>query len=1064
MIFRNAFLRTGLAILTIVWLGAAAFGQQSTVREEKVMMKTYPFSDPDPMPYIGPIYPYFRYHGYSLTGRNQEWKMVALENPYVKVLVAPEIGGKVWGAVEKSAGREFIYWNKVVKFREIALRGPWTSGGIEFNFGIIGHTPTTATPVDYLIKENPDGSASCIIGAIDLPSRTYWRVNIRVPRDAAYLETECFWFNPTVLHDSLYHWMTGAEDVADDLKYYYPGTHAIGHGGQVSPWPVQENGRDVSYYRNNNFGSHKSYHILGEYGEFFSGYFEESGYGYGHWALHDDKPGMKLWIWSLGRDGEIWTDLLSEGKKYNYTEPQTGLLYNQAGGDSGLTPFKHAYFAPQSVLRWKEIWFPVKDIGGLVAASPYAALNVSRDGGNVRLGLCPLQKIDDDLVIKLDGKEVLRKHLTLIPLETYSQEIDISSRAGEVTVELGGEKLRWASGDKKRNRLGRPIVAPESFDWTSAEGLYVAGEELARQRSYIEALAKFQACLEKEPGHVRALTRAAELCFKRSESDRALEYARLALAIDTYDAGANFIYGVINRDLGRLPDAKDGFGWAARSLEFRSAAYEQLAEISLIEKNPSRAAEYSRRALDYNRYNLEAHQIQAIVARLEQETEAAAKTLEAILDIDPLSHFARFERFLFDSRPDHQAAFLSFIRNELPYQTYLELAMTYFNLGRTEEAVVVLELSPQHSIVDYWLAYLNKEVDPERSRKFLQRALATRPDLVFPFRREILPVLRWAGSQLEDWKTTYFLALLLWNQGNNEEAGTLFAALGDRPDWSPFYLARCRFFGNKRNREHTLADIRRAVDLDPKNWRARRTLTEFYDRNGKFDLALESARAVHKLYPDKSALAMDVAKMLLRTGNHEECLKVLERTTVLPYEGAWEGHDLYRQANLFLAADALGRSNPRLAASLVEKAKLWPEHLGVGRPFETDERLENSLLAAAYKKMNDPKKAQDLYERIAAETEKYGKTHDSILLVSVISLKKLGKENEAIRLLREWEKAGGADKPVYSWAAAKFSGDAKRAADVLTKLRAAPSGASWDLGTGDRYLPLVLNIAERIEK
>jgi len=76
-----------------------------------------------------------------------------LENKYVKVSVFPEIGGKVWGAIEKSTNNEFIYYNSVVKFRNIAMRGPWTSGGIEFNFGIIGHAPTTATPVDYSFKK-----------------------------------------------------------------------------------------------------------------------------------------------------------------------------------------------------------------------------------------------------------------------------------------------------------------------------------------------------------------------------------------------------------------------------------------------------------------------------------------------------------------------------------------------------------------------------------------------------------------------------------------------------------------------------------------------------------------------------------------------------------------------------------------------------------------------------------------------------------------------------------------------------------------------------------------------
>lgn len=65
----------------------------------------------------------------------------------------PEIGGKIWGAFDKVSKKEFIYNNHVVKFRDIAMRGPWTSGGIEFNFGIIGHAPTTSTPVDYLTKK-----------------------------------------------------------------------------------------------------------------------------------------------------------------------------------------------------------------------------------------------------------------------------------------------------------------------------------------------------------------------------------------------------------------------------------------------------------------------------------------------------------------------------------------------------------------------------------------------------------------------------------------------------------------------------------------------------------------------------------------------------------------------------------------------------------------------------------------------------------------------------------------------------------------------------------------------
>jgi len=1033
-------------------------GQEASVSEGKMTFRTYSFSDPDPVPLIGPIYPYFRFDGYSFEDRAQDWNMVRLENPYVRVLVAPEIGGKVWGAVEKSTGREFIYRNPVVKFREIAMRGPWTSGGIELNFGIIGHAPTTATPVDYVIQENADGSVSCIVGAIDLASRTVWRVNVRLPRDAAYIETECFWYNPTCFHDSLYNWLTSAQEIGEDLRFYYPGTHHIGHGGDAHPWPIAENGRDVSYYRNNDFGGSKSYHLLGEYNEYFGGYYEKSGFGYGHWAPYEDKPGMKLWIWSLARDGEIWRDLLTDRPKAQYVEPQAGLLYNQAGSDSSRTPFKHAAFAPQSVMRWKEIWFPVKDIGGLVAASPHAALNVERADDKLTIGLCPLRPIDDELIVTFGGHEVFRKRLVLRPMETFVQTVEVAEKAGESTVSLGRDKLNWSSLDREKNTLGRPLVSPADFNWDSAEGLYVAGEELARQRDYEGAMKKFSACLEKEPGHVRALTRVAESYFRRTDCLRALDYAQKALAIDAYDAGANFIYGVINRELGRYADAKDGFGWAARSLEFRSAAYEQLAEINLIEQKPARAAEYAQRSLDYNTYNLNARALQAILYRLGNNPEAAKAALDGIIRIDPLSHFARFERFLLDSSPACRDSFTSLIRGELPHESFLELAMFYTSLGLAEEAVKVLELAPPHPVVEYWLAYLSRQKDEARSERYLKKAEAASPSLVFPHRREDIPVLRWAAAQRAGWKARYYLGLILWKNGITGEARELFKGLGDSPDWGPFYLTRARLLEGDNNSEGTLADIQRAIHLDKEDWRAWRALTNFFEKRGNHQQALQSARAIYERQPKKPSLAMDYAKALLRSGKFRDCLKVLERTVILPYEGAWEGRDLYRQAHCFLAVQNIKKEKYGAAIAEAEKARLWPENLGSGKPFEADERIEDFIRAMAAEKMGDRDSAARLYSSVGAGTEKFRSTWDSVHFLGALALRKMGREEEAIRLLADWREARGGDDAVSAWALAEFRGDAAGSASVLAELDKRPWGAAWDLGTGDRYFPLVLEI------
>lgn len=175
--------------------------QNVIISEETIPLETYDFGKPNPVPIFKEnpkIYPYFKFEEYEHQSSKKDWKVVTLENDYIKVLVLPEIGGKVWGAIEKSTGEEFLYQNDVVKFRNIAMRGPWTSGGIEFNFGIIGHHPGTATPVNYITKKNDDGSVSCFVGTTDLPSNTTWQVEIRLEKDKAYFETNVNWYNASL--------------------------------------------------------------------------------------------------------------------------------------------------------------------------------------------------------------------------------------------------------------------------------------------------------------------------------------------------------------------------------------------------------------------------------------------------------------------------------------------------------------------------------------------------------------------------------------------------------------------------------------------------------------------------------------------------------------------------------------------------------------------------------------------------------------------------------------------------------------------------------------------------
>ena len=107
---------TTLAILAVLITTCLHAQKPATIRESEKVFTTYDFSDPDPIADVGKFYPYYRFDGYTNTPSQKAWKIVELENDFIKVMVLPEIGGKIWAAWEKATGKPFIYYNQVVKY------------------------------------------------------------------------------------------------------------------------------------------------------------------------------------------------------------------------------------------------------------------------------------------------------------------------------------------------------------------------------------------------------------------------------------------------------------------------------------------------------------------------------------------------------------------------------------------------------------------------------------------------------------------------------------------------------------------------------------------------------------------------------------------------------------------------------------------------------------------------------------------------------------------------------------------------------------------------------------
>src|SRR5215213_6072052 len=558
----------------------AAHQPAATVREYKKTIRTYPFADPNPIAVFERIYPYFRYDRYTNEPVDREWTVVELENAYLRVQVLPEIGGKIWTAIEKATGRAFIYDNHVVKFRDVAMRGPWTSGGIEPNYGIIGHTPNVATPVDYVAATGADGTARVTIGTLDLLTRTPWRLEIALPADKAYFTTRSLWQNTSGIEQPYYTWMNTGLKAAGHLEFVFPGTRYLGHAGEVGAWPIHPvNHRNLAFYDQNDFGSYKSYHVFGEYSDFWGAYWHDDDLGMARYSRRDEKAGKKIWIWGLSRQGMIWETLLTDTDG-QYVEVQSGRLFNQAAEASSLTPFKHRSFLPYATDTWTEYWFPVVGTKGFVKANELGALNVRTRADGVDLAFSPLERLDT-VVEVFDGETRVRaERVSFRPLETWTLSLPASIPEGRLRVRIGGDRFEY-SADREQAALSRPVETPGDFDWTSAYGLSVKGKELIRQRAYADAESAVDAALEKDPNFVPALADKALLRYRPGDYEAAYNAARRALSIDTYDAAANYYYGLAAWRLGKLGDARDGFDVAAQSVEYRAASLTELARLSL---------------------------------------------------------------------------------------------------------------------------------------------------------------------------------------------------------------------------------------------------------------------------------------------------------------------------------------------------------------------------------------------------------------------------------------------------------------------------------------------------
>ena len=611
---------------------------------------TYGFGDPDPIPCTETTrYPYPRFDDCARTASPKAWTTVELENEKLLITILPQIGGRIWGVKDKTSGRELVYFNHAVKFRNIAQRCAWVSGGIELNFGIIGHSPVTATPVDWTTRENDDGSVSYFVRMRELICRTEWQVEVRLSPGDDFFTTSVLWQNASYLPAPYYQWMTAAFPAAKDSRFFFPGTDWIGHEGDVHSWPRDAAGHDLSRYAENAFGHNKSYHVLNGDPRYFGVWYPSWNVGFLHENALGEKFGRKIWLWSQAREGEIWEDLLTDADG-QYVELQSGRCFNQPRKKTVETPFKHATFAPGCVDAFTEKWRVVRSWESL-------------------------------------------------------------------------EKMS-AQGD----RVERPTVAPADFDWSTAYGHYLRGQQLLRERYDGKGASELDLALQKEPCFVPALTEKAALEFRRGRYAETRRLCAKALAVDTYDPKANYLDGYAALVTGERTTARERFGMAAFSPEYRAAAQTLAGRADgMVEPSPEGFVDCGEGRCEFPG---------------ETAAERATPYEEAGRIEEALTLLARSDSPVCDLRRAH----------------LLE------RIGRKDEAATV------------------------RTAAFKKPVAGVFPFR----REERAPLEAAVRASPESWKAAYYLAVLESFFGDETTAKGRLAACGTSPDEWVFYAYRAR--------------------------------------------------------------------------------------------------------------------------------------------------------------------------------------------------------------------------------------------------------------------------------
>jgi len=968
-------------IVLAAWTALAGLGPgdasgQVKAWEGAIVIPTYEPGPPEPDPIFfagrayqgakGPVYPYPLLDKLSNVKRDKTYRILFLENEYVRIGVLPEIGGRIFEAVDKTNGYDFVYRQHVIKPALIGMLGAWISGGVEWNIPH-HHRATSFMSVDSLIETGPDGSATIWVGEIELRHRMKWLVGLTLRPGSSVLEVTTKIFNRTPVAHSMLAFANVAVHANENYQVLFPPSTEIAtfHGkNQFSRWPLSTEvfngqdytkGVDVSWWKNHLTPT--SFFAFDAEEDFLGGYDHGRKAGVVFAGDHNVVPGKKLWTWGTGSEGKTWERIL--------TDADGPYLELMIGAWSDNQP-DYSWIQPGEGRAVTQFWYPIRGLGGLKNANREAACNLEIGAGRARIAFNATSEWKGArCVLKSEDKVLFEDNFDIGPASPYEKAIEVGTATRSESLALvliaadGRELVRFAPRPKKDPPLPKPVAPPAApKDIPTVEELYLAGLRLEQfHNPALEPYPFYEEALRRDPSDVRSNTALGILYLKRGMYREAAGHLGSAVARLTAnytrpkDGEPHYYLGVALRRLGRTAEAQNALQRAAWSPAWQGAAFHELAEMASKEGSFERALDYADRAVAAGGSSPEILNLRAALLRRTARTAAAAGESAAVLGVDPLDIWAANEQFLFwkselgdvnypEPYQRWSARVASLLDSSLP--SLLELALEYSDAGLWYEAADLLgprvtgKAPLRNPLPVYLYAYvLDQSGQKDEARDLLRRAASLPSDLIFPFELEFIDILEWAMRENPaDARAPYYLGNLLFDLQPERAISSWETSRDLDPSYSLVRRNLALAYARVRNDlSAAIASLEKAIALNRKDARAYYEVDLLYEAAGadpKKRLALLEKN--HDVVAgNDNSLSREVGLLLL-AGRPARALEILKTHHFHVWEGGGEIHGLWVEANLAAGRERLAKKDNQRALEAFLAALEYPANLDVGPP------------------------------------------------------------------------------------------------------------------------------------